>query len=168
MIHTNSFTGFLERTLANTDARFGHQQQSTPPFLNHHHDAHPATTTIHCHPTVTTHDIAIQSNSPPPFSVSSDNHPRCHITDIDVATKRRMTTVCRSSLPIGEHLHPNLPTLTHQQTMTCDDHPPCPPATTNGQDSRPTPRTNTGRRPMLRTHHNTPPTPTTAHDHHQR
>ena len=96
-LHINGFTGFLERTSANIDAWFGHQQQSTPPFLNHHHDAYPAMTTIHRCLMVTTHDVAIQSKSPPPSSVSTDNHPRCHI---DVATKQQMTTAHCSSFPI--------------------------------------------------------------------
>ena len=44
-----------------------------------------------------------------------------------------------SLLSIGEHAHPNLPNLTHQQTMTHNDIPPWPPAPTNSHNS-----TNTG------------------------
>ena len=99
------------------------------------------------------------SAHPPPFSFLTQIPGATSLTSTWQPNDKRRH-IRRSSSFMGEHPHPNLPTLTHRQTTRRDDCPPCPPAPTNSHDSPPTPHNNnTGTRPASRTHHR-PLTPT--------
>jgi hypothetical protein len=137
------------------------------------HSSLTPTTTIVVHrrrERMTTSDIRWQRRTTTlPSKVSAHPPPFSFLTQIPGATSLTSTWqpnderrhIRRSSSFMGEHPHPNLPTLTHQQTTRRDDRPPCPPAPTNGHDSPPTPRNNnTGTRPASRTHHHRPLMPT--------